>query len=82
MEQHQASARGGVIGVAPFLVLDIIEPMFYNGNIATGNVWILGGLNLGEDIEDYKQKIIELIQKCNNIHWIKTIYAYVKTLFN
>nr|DAX11570.1 MAG TPA: hypothetical protein [Bacteriophage sp.] len=35
---------------------------------------------MGEDIEDYKHKIIELIQKCNNIHWIKTIYAYVKTL--
>nr|DAX11571.1 MAG TPA: hypothetical protein [Bacteriophage sp.] len=36
-----------MIGVAPFLVLDNIELMFHNGYIATGNVWILGGLNFG-----------------------------------
>ena len=36
---------------------------------------------MGEgNADDYKQKIIELIQNCNNIHWLKTIYAYVKTL--
>lgn len=70
-----------MIGVAPFLMLDNIELMFYNGYIATGNVWILGGLQMGEgNANEYKQKIIELIQKCDNVHWLKTIYAYVKTL--
>lgn len=29
---------------------------------------------------DYKKEIIELIQKCEDIHWLKTIYAYVNRL--
>jgi hypothetical protein len=29
---------------------------------------------------DYKKEIIELIEKCDNTHWLKTIYAYVKRL--
>lgn len=45
------------------------------------NVWKFGGLRMGEgNANEYKQKIIELIQNCDNIHWLKTIYAYVKTL--
>ena len=26
---------------------------------------------------DYKEEIIEMIQKCNNLHWLKVIHAYV-----
>lgn len=29
---------------------------------------------------DYKKEIIEMIEKCDDIHWIKVIYAYVKRL--
>lgn len=29
---------------------------------------------------DYKKEIIELIENCDNIHWPKTIYAYIKRL--
>ena len=29
---------------------------------------------------DYKKEIIEMVEKCNDIHWIKVIYAYVKRL--
>lgn len=29
---------------------------------------------------DYKKEIIELIEKCDNTHWLKTIYAYIKRL--
>lgn len=30
--------------------------------------------------EAYKKKIIELIMNCDDLHWLKTIYAYVKKL--
>ena len=30
--------------------------------------------------EYYKSKIIELIEKCDNLHWLKTIYAYISNL--
>ena len=26
---------------------------------------------------DYKEETIKLIQKCNNLHWLKVIHAYV-----
>ena len=29
---------------------------------------------------DYKEAIIKLIQKCNDLHWLKVIYAYVSRL--
>jgi hypothetical protein len=29
---------------------------------------------------DYKEEIIEMIQKCNNLHWLKVIHAYVLRL--
>lgn len=28
----------------------------------------------------YKEEIIEMIQKCNNFHWLKVIHAYVLRL--
>lgn len=31
-------------------------------------------------MENYKKEIIEMVEKCNDIHWIKVIYAYVKRL--
>lgn len=68
---------GGVFGVAFAARIDIIEHKFYNSVIAIGVR--IRGYNMSEK-EDYKQKIIEMINKCDNIHWLKTIYAYVKTL--
>lgn len=29
---------------------------------------------------NYKTEIINLVQKCNNSHWLKVVYAYVKRL--
>lgn len=29
---------------------------------------------------NYKEEIIEMIEKCDDMHWIKAIYAYVKRL--
>lgn len=29
---------------------------------------------------DYKEEIIKLIQKCNNLHWLEVIYVYVSRL--
>lgn len=36
----------------------------------------------GRFIMDYKKEIIELIEKCDNTHWLKTIYAYIKRLLS
>lgn len=30
--------------------------------------------------EVYQEKIIDLIRKCDSMHWLKTIYAYVRKL--
>ena len=30
--------------------------------------------------EVYREKIIDLVKKCDNMHWLKTIYAYVRKL--
>lgn len=32
------------------------------------------------EVEYYMEKIIEMIKKCDNLHWLKVIYAYVKGL--
>lgn len=29
---------------------------------------------------DYKKETIKLLEKCNNAHWLKVIYAYVARL--
>lgn len=29
---------------------------------------------------DYKEETIKLIEKCNNLHWLKVIHAYVLRL--
>ena len=67
---------GGVFGVAFAARIDIIEHKFYNSVIAIG-VRIRGYIM---ENEEYRQKIIELINNCNNNHWLKTIYSYIKTL--
>ena len=33
-----------------------------------------------EEKEWYKEKIIEKIKQCDDLHWLKTIYAYLKGL--
>jgi hypothetical protein len=50
--------------------------MFYNGCNATSG--LAGRYFMGED--EIKRKLINLIAKCDDIHWLKTIYVYVKTL--
>lgn len=29
---------------------------------------------------NYKAEIINLVQNCNNSHWLKVVYAYVRRL--
>lgn len=29
---------------------------------------------------DYKKEIIEMIQKIDNVYWLRSIYVFVKTL--
>ena len=29
---------------------------------------------------DYKKETIKLLEKCNNVHWLKVIYAYASRL--
>ena len=43
------------------------------------NVLVRGG-DCMEEKQWYKEKIIELITKCDDLHWLKTIYAYVNRL--
>lgn len=35
---------------------------------------------MNNEIEKYQEEIIKMIRKCNNLHWLKTVYAYVKRL--
>lgn len=39
---------------------------------------MIGGCTMGAT--EYKEKILNLINECNNLHWLKCIYAYVKKL--
>lgn len=39
----------------------------------------MGGVLVNEK-EEYREKIISLIKNCDNVHWLKTIYAYVRKL--
>lgn len=36
---------------------------------------ILGGIYV-----DYKKEIIEMIEKIENVRWLRTIYVFIKTL--
>jgi hypothetical protein len=56
-------------------ILEIKEHTFYN----YFRVKFKGGIAVDEK-EWYKEKIIELITKCDDLHWLKTIYAYVNRL--
>lgn len=38
--------------------------------------------NSKEQKKYYIAEIIKLIEKCDNLHWLKTIYAYVNALLN
>lgn len=35
---------------------------------------------MDDEKEEYMEKIIEMINKCDNLHWLKVVYAYVKGL--
>lgn len=52
--------------------------MFYNMMYRYRSVESLEVLSMGE--QDYKEEILELINGCNNVHWLRCIYAYVKKL--
>ena len=56
-------------------ILEINEHTFYN----YFRVKFKGGIAVDEK-EWYKEKIIEKIDHCDNLHWLKTIYAYLKGL--
>ena len=30
--------------------------------------------------EDYKEKIIEMVNKIENVYWLRSIYIFIKTL--
>lgn len=30
--------------------------------------------------EEYREKIIEMVQKIKNIYWLRSIYIFIKTL--
>lgn len=71
------------VGIVPckwgLLVIDIDEQMFYNWDIATGNVWKFGGLQMGEgNANDYKQKIIEIVNQIENIKILRLIFGFAK----
>ena len=34
------------------------------------------------EIKTYKRQIIELIERCNSLHWLKVICTYVHTLLD
>lgn len=52
--------------------------MFYNYTIATTR-GVIGGVLVNEK-EEYRKMIIALLEMCDDLHWLKTIYAYVKRL--
>lgn len=52
--------------------------MFYNYAIAT-TCGVIGGVCMYEK-EDYRKMIMALLEMCDDLHWLKTIYAYVKRL--
>ena len=60
--------------------IDKTEHMFYNLSIETwcGFFWI-GGVLVNEK-EVYRERIIEMVKNCDNLHWLKVIYAYLKKL--
>lgn len=31
---------------------------------------------------DYKKEIIEMLEKIDNIHWLRSIYVFMKTLLS
>ena len=33
-----------------------------------------------DEIQAYKKRIIEMIQKCDNLHWLKVTFAYLRKL--
>lgn len=86
MSTHIDESTSGVGALVsnwcPRCCLDIIEHTFYNMSIATQKTCGLDGLEglLVDEKEYYKEKIIALIAQCKNLHWLKTIYAYVNKL--
>lgn len=33
-----------------------------------------------DEVKAYKECIIEMIQKCDNLHWLKCIFAFLRKL--
>lgn len=63
--------------------LDGSKHLFYNACIATlcfvsGNTE--GSMSKKNENEFYRKEIYNLILKCENTHWLKVIYAYIKRL--
>ena len=63
------------------IYIDKAEHTFYNSiKLLYGTCGFLIGGFLVNEKEVYQEKIIGLIRKCDNMHWLKTIYAYVRKL--
>ena len=62
------------------LVVDIDEQMFYNWDIATGKrVEVWEGCKMGEgNADEYKQKIIEIVNQIENIKILRLIFGFAK----
>lgn len=59
----------------------MIERMFYNLTIATVVWFLLGGILVNEK-EFYRERIIEMVKKIDNICILKLIYGFVKSGYN
>ena len=62
------------------LVVDIGEQMFYNWDIATGKrVEVWEDCKMGEgNSNEYKQKIIEIVNQIENIKILRLIFGFAK----
>lgn len=35
---------------------------------------------MDDEKEEYREKIIEMVKKIENVYWIRSIYIFIKTL--
>lgn len=35
---------------------------------------------MGNEAEEYREKIVEMVKKIENLYWLRSIYVFIKTL--
>lgn len=35
---------------------------------------------MGNEAEEYREKIVEMVKKIENVYWLRSIYIFIKTL--